>query len=212
MNIPRGLGYFLPWTLLLPFAARVAASERTDIRSGLRWGIGVSFVLVSLLPGSLPRYTMPLIAPATWLVALLLKEASVRRAEWARAERLPLAVAVLAAAAIAAYAIFVMPHRQQRAKVRPIAEKLNATLPPGEPLYAVDPEYQPALFYVREPLVYVATARELPRGARWVLVQPERAREVDAHAVESGGRSTVALRLTDYRRKEIILFDVSGPH
>jgi 4-amino-4-deoxy-L-arabinose transferase-like glycosyltransferase len=67
MNIPRGLAYFLPWTLLLGWALwrRPAfASERAmRIASGLAWGIALSFLAISLLPGSLARYTMPLLAP-----------------------------------------------------------------------------------------------------------------------------------------------------
>ena len=67
-NIPRGLGYFLPWILVLPFprAEFVDESDRRLVH-GLGWGIAGSFLIVSLIPGSLPRYTMPLIAPLCWL-------------------------------------------------------------------------------------------------------------------------------------------------
>ncbi|MDQ6625267.1 MAG: glycosyltransferase family 39 protein, partial [Verrucomicrobiota bacterium] len=49
MNIPRGLGYFLPWTFLLLFWRCVRFSDaRTErIASGLAWGIALSFLGVS---------------------------------------------------------------------------------------------------------------------------------------------------------------------
>ena len=68
-----GLGYFLPWILFLPFP-RAEFADENDRRlvRGLGWGIACSFLVVSLIPGSLPRYTMPLIAPMCWLMASLL--------------------------------------------------------------------------------------------------------------------------------------------
>jgi hypothetical protein len=152
---------------------------------------------------------MPLLAPATWLIALLLTDESVRLPPWVRAGRLPLLAAVACAVVIAAYVIFVVPHRAQRVKVRNIAVQLNAALSPNEPLYAIDPEYQPALFYVREPIIYLPSAAELPADARWILVQPEREGEVAALLAQRGRAAAVVRRLTDYRKKQVILYEVA---
>ena len=76
MNIPRGLGYFLPWTAVARLSRATAALLRRShgqrLREDSAWGIALSFLGVCLLPGSLARYTMPLLAPASWLIALLL--------------------------------------------------------------------------------------------------------------------------------------------
>jgi hypothetical protein len=145
---------------------------------------------------------MPLLVPAAWLMAMLLTRRGFELPRWVPARRLPFAVASLFAIAIALYAFALMPHLQKREKVRNIAASLNEALPPNEPLYAVDPDYQPALFYVRDPIVYVRGARDLPPDARYVLVQPANAAEVrDAEEL---------LRLKDYRNKEVILLRVAG--
>ena len=201
MNIPRGLGYFLPWTLLLPLAA--GRNGSSAVQRGLLWGIAASFLFVSVLPGTLPRYTMPLLAPAAWLVALLLREQAVRLPRWADAQRLPLIVSGAFVIAIALYVFVLMPHLQHRSKVRVIAVQINAALPAGEPLFAIDPEYQPALFYVRDPIVYIPTADALPGEARWVLVQPTGESEV---AQRPGAREVI--RLNDYRNKEVVIYEL----
>ena len=71
-NIPRGLIYFLPWVLLFPssgFQSFIDHSEQRLAR-GLAWGIAVPFLALNLVPGALPRYSMPVIAPASWLLAM----------------------------------------------------------------------------------------------------------------------------------------------
>ncbi len=60
----------------------------------------------------------------------------------------------------------------QREKGPKIAAQINAVLPAGVPLYAIDPDYQPALFYVRDPIVYLARVADAPGDARFLLVQP----------------------------------------
>ena len=144
LNIPRGLGYFLPWTLLLGWAVvrrPTFANDRTArIAAGLASGVAISFFAVSLLPGALPRYTMPLLVPATWFVALLLADAHWELPRWLdlrrptalpRQLRLPAVLALVACLGVVIYALAVVPLRQQRAKVRPIAAQINAVVPPG---------------------------------------------------------------------------------
>ena len=246
-NIPRGLGYFLPWTILLFFARRAFQlwetrnverrtsniERRTDDHSvasfsprstfdvsvGLAWGVGVSFVAVSLLPGSLPRYTMPLLAPAAWLIASLLTTERFEFPPWLRlrrpaalspALRWPALITALVCVAMLTYAVALMPLLRKREKVRNIAAQINAALPAHEPLYAVDPDYQPFLFYVRDPILYVPSLAELPADAREVLVQ---ARDESA-AIESVQwqpcRARPVLRLQDYRNKSVVLLRIGS--
>ncbi len=219
MNIPRGLAYFLPWTILLAFMrrARFAKERNTQIAMGLAWAIGVSFVGVSLIPGALPRYTMPLLAAAAWLAAMLLGAQTFELPRWLRLQRLarldaelrlPAVVAATVCLAIAVYAFGAMPFLKKREKVRNIAAQINAALPAGEPLYAVDPDYQPALFYVRDPITYVRRVADIPASAREVLVQ---ARDESA-AISSDQwqplKARPVLRLKDYRNKGVTLLRI----
>ena len=81
LNLPRGLVNYLPWTVLLPLAWRrgPAAPDETAeaaldrrIARGLRWAVAGCFLAVSLAPGGQPRYTLPLLTPASVLLALVL--------------------------------------------------------------------------------------------------------------------------------------------
>jgi 4-amino-4-deoxy-L-arabinose transferase-like glycosyltransferase len=214
-NIPRGLGYFLPWILLSPFLrAEFAHEEERRLVRGLSWSIASSFVVVSLIPGSLPRYTMPLIAPMCWLTASLLCAERLDLPRWlplqgpafVRQLRLPFFIASLTAIGIMTYAISVVPHLQTRSKVRKIARQIEAVVPSAETIYAVDPDFQPFLFYLHRPLRYVDTIDQLPPQAHYFLVRSE-----NEIAAESSSRHPQPiLRLTDYRNWTTILFEVAS--
>ncbi len=74
LNIPRGLINFLPWVVLLPLLWRalpdVVPNADRAILVGGRWAILGCFLAVSLAPGGQPRYTLPLLVPASVLLAL----------------------------------------------------------------------------------------------------------------------------------------------
>ncbi len=94
LNGPRGLVNFLPWVVLLPLVwqlrepkqsaggsrppgamANVAAQPPDSlldaaIARGLCWSLALCFVIISLAPGGIPRYTLPLLVPASILLAL----------------------------------------------------------------------------------------------------------------------------------------------
>ena len=85
LNIPRSLGYFLPWIVFVPLliGAKSGPEEsKQNVRSAHRpqayvpgalfWAILIPLLIVDLIPGSLPRYTMPLLAPFAWLLASIL--------------------------------------------------------------------------------------------------------------------------------------------
>jgi 4-amino-4-deoxy-L-arabinose transferase-like glycosyltransferase len=211
-NVPRGLGYFLPWLLLFLFARRVEYVDETERRTvrGLAWGIITSFLIISLLPGSLPRYTMPLLAPACWLLVMLFCAERLdlpRWLKWARPAgiapplRLPLCTAVIVAIAICGYAVGIVPFLQKRQKVKTIAQRIDAVVGQTDTVYAVDPDYQPFLFYLRAPLVYVSRMEEVGSAAKYVLVQPQ-----NAKAIEASRHARVVLQIKDYRERETILY------
>jgi 4-amino-4-deoxy-L-arabinose transferase-like glycosyltransferase len=214
LNIPRGLAYFLPWTLLLPLVAKTnwPTNSKRDLASALGWGAGLPFLVVNLLPGALPRYSMPALVPACWLMAMTLAAEEVRwRGKIVKAGtrfRFVLSTAIAAGILLCVYAVAVVPALQRRSKVRPIAAKIDSHVPDSESLYALDPDYQPFLFYVRSRLVYVNRLDEVPLTAHFLLIQSEREKEVMASARWLPARARPAERLTDYRNHTVVLAKV----
>ncbi|HSP45853.1 MAG TPA: glycosyltransferase family 39 protein [Chthoniobacterales bacterium] len=211
LNIPRGLAYFLPWTLLLPLVTRTKWPTRSesDLARALGWGAALPFLLVNLLPGGLPRYSMPALVPACWLMAMTLAAEEVKwrgKVFEAKARfRLILSTAITASVLLCVYALAVVPALQRRSKLRPIAAQIDSRVPDSNSLYALDPDYQPFLFYVKSRLVYVNRLDEVPTSARYLLVQPEREREVTESQRWSPLRAQPIERITDYRNHTIIL-------
>jgi hypothetical protein len=202
LNIPRGLAYLLPWAVLLPFARfRLLESEvDRQLCRGLSLGVAIPFLMVSLLPSALPRYNMPLLAPAIWLLAVFVREHAL---VWPKPLRKAITWTVLAViAGMLVYSVALIPLLARRAKIRPLAAQLDSEIPPAESLYAIDPDYQPYFFYLHRPIVYLDRIDQLPPGARYVLVQPE-----EEKATEQRHGQPI-LRLKDYRGKRIILFEM----
>jgi 4-amino-4-deoxy-L-arabinose transferase-like glycosyltransferase len=79
LAVPRGLGNFAPWVALLPLfwredcLARVGGRDAALVRA-LRWPVLILFFGLLLIPGVLPRYTLPMLAPASVLLALVLHD------------------------------------------------------------------------------------------------------------------------------------------
>jgi 4-amino-4-deoxy-L-arabinose transferase-like glycosyltransferase len=214
LNIPRGLAYFLPWTLLLPFVPRAkwATASEQNLARALCWGAAVPFLVVNLLPGALPRYSMPALVPACWLMAMTLAADEVRwRGRFSQPQfrfRFVIGTAIAASLLLCLYAAAVVPALQRRSKVKPIAAQIDRLIPHSESLYAVDPDYQPFLFYVRSRLVYVNRLDEVPTTARYFLVQPEREREILESERWSPLRAHPIQRVTDYRKHTVVLVRV----
>ena len=214
MNIPRGLAYFLPWTLLLPLVAKVKWENASahNLARALCWGAAVPFLIVNLLPGAMPRYSMPALVPACWLMAMTLAANEVRVRGKCLGPRFRLRVvigtAVVAALLLCIYATAVIPALQARSKVKPIAALIDELVPDSEPLYALDPDFQPFLFYVRSRLVYVNRLDEIPTSARYLLVQPVREREVLESERWSPLRAEPITQRTDYRKQTVVLMRV----
>jgi 4-amino-4-deoxy-L-arabinose transferase-like glycosyltransferase len=239
LNIPRSLGYFLPWLFFAPllagtsfpsdgkiniahmgrdhrFRVERAAPRRIDLMRGLGWGIAIPLIIVDLIPGSLPRYTMPLVAPFAWLLGSILTAETVAWPRWLGGRTFSLkhrqrVIAVLAAATCAAlcvYAVAIVPRLQARQKVKTIAAKIEAVVPGSEWLYAVDPDYQPFLFYVRRPIVYVSRVVDLPGDASYFLVQPDNESAAEKARQWLPAFPRRVLSIQDYRGKRVSIFAI----
>jgi 4-amino-4-deoxy-L-arabinose transferase-like glycosyltransferase len=214
LNVPRGLAYFLPWTLLLPFIWKAKWITHADRRlaGALGWGAALPFLFVNFLPGGLPRYSMPALVPACWLMAMMLSSAELawRGKIWSanRRFRLVISTAVAASLLLCLYAIAVVPVLARRSKVKPIAAQIDRLVPDSEVLYALDPDFQPFLFYVRSRLVYVSRLEDVPLSGRYLLTQPEREPEVMQSSRWLPLRAQTIERVTDYRKRTVMLLRV----
>lgn len=77
LAIVQGVVNYLPWAVVLVvfYFARgrekfgIPARDRDRTLNGLLWGVAVGYFVVALLPESRPRFTLPLMVPATVLLA-----------------------------------------------------------------------------------------------------------------------------------------------
>ncbi len=213
MNMPRGLAYGLPWAVLLLFARSAFVGARDgQLARAIAVSSAALFVAVNLIPGGLPRYAMPLLVPAIWLIASIINAPRLlgpalvaAPAEWLRRHVPTVACAI--AAALCLYGSVIVPFLRGREKVRNIARQIDAAIPGGQRLFVIDPEYQPFLFYLRTPITYAAEVEKLPEGVRYFLVQPR-----DEQAARKTARwpqpPREVARVTDYRKKTVIVFAV----
>ena len=217
-NIPRALIYFLPWVLLFPFVRFSKFHDYAEQRlaRGLAWGIAVPFLALNLVPGALPRYSMPVIAPASWLLAMSYAGHSLHwpwekgmpgERTWAKIVALFVGVGLVVGGVGYPLTAVVLRNRQQ---VKKAAAEINTLVPSNETLYAVDPEYQPVFFYVKAPLEYVSYVRELPADARYFVVQGDKETEATTTPRWAPRRAHLRARVRDYRKRELLLFEV-GP-
>jgi 4-amino-4-deoxy-L-arabinose transferase-like glycosyltransferase len=232
LNIPRSLGYFLPWVVFVPLLAGTKADPgesgqnvprkllghrpQADVPRALFWASLIPLVIVDLIPGSLPRYTMPLLAPFAWLLGSILTAETVAWPRWLGGKTFSLkdrqrAIALLAVATCAAvciYAVAIVPRLQARQKVKPIAARIEAVVPGSERLYAVDPDYQPFLFYVRRPIVYVSRVVDLPSDASYFLVQPDNESSAETARQWQPAFPRRVLSIQDYRGRRVSVFAI----
>ena len=215
-NIPRGLIYFLPWVVLLPFArfSKLQDEREQQLARALSWGSAVPFLAVNLVPGAVARYSMPAIAPASWLLGMICAGNALQwPRHWMKNERVSDKVVaafvglglVIGAIGYPATAI-VLKDRQQ---VKKAAEEINALVPTTDTLYAVNPDYQPVFFYVKAPVRYVSYVKNLPRNVHYFLVRNEN--EADALAAQNWAplRARPIARVHDYSKREMVLFQVA---
>jgi len=217
-NVPRGLIYFLPWVLLFPFVrfSKFHDDAERRLSRALAWGIAVPFLAVNLVPGAVPRYSMPVISPASWLLAMSYAGHALQwpwerdttgERTWAKIVALFVGLGLVIGAIGYPLTAVVLTNRQQ---VKKAAAEINALVLPNETLYAVDPEYQPVFFYVKAPLEYVSSVQELPATAHYFLVQSDKETEATNTPRWAPARAYLRARVRDYRKHELLLFEV-GP-
>jgi hypothetical protein len=217
MNIPRSLVYFLPW---LPLAFLRFDEPRPIWRRNraLLAGIVIPFALVDLMPGALPRFVMPSLGPAAWWFGELLSQENLHRPRWLGGKnfsahlrnRIFVIVTAVVCLGMLAYATLIVPRLYHREKIKSHARQINAVVPASVPLYAVDPDYQPYLFYVSAPVRYASSIDELPPDTKFFLVQPEDENEAATTTHWAPARTQLVLRIIDYRKNEMILFSVQS--
>jgi 4-amino-4-deoxy-L-arabinose transferase-like glycosyltransferase len=223
--IPRAIAYFLPWLLILPFVRlnKIADERDRGMARGLLWGAGVPLILVSLMPGSAPRYSLPSVPPFCWLMGMVFAENALsgrgwlfRPNEWRwpswpnDLRRIGTLFVVLAVAAgLLGYPI-AAHFSTSRQKVKNIADRINAAVPPNETLYAIDPNYQPFFFYMHSPVKYLSSMEELPWETHYFLVRP--VNEKSALTLQKWAPRQVhsILRVKDYRNQTVIVFAVDS--
>ncbi len=217
-NVPRSLVYFLPWVVLFPFVRFVKFQDETQRRlaRALTWGIVAPFIGMNLVPVALPRYSMPVLVPASWLLAMSYAGNALRwpyqmrmarERVWAKVAAVFVGLGLVIGGIGYPFTALVLRNRQQ---IKKAAAEINAMVPVSETLYAVDPDYQPLFFYVKAPLEYVSHITKLPADTHYFLVRTEIEEEAASTQKWAPCRTHQVGRITDYRKREMILFEV-GP-
>jgi len=217
-NMPHGILYLLPWVIFLPLVrfGNFAAEKDRQLARALTWGALVPFVIVDLVPGSIPRYAMPALVPACWLLAMTFCEENLRWPRWLGGKsfsfkarrRVIIGIVVLACLAMWTYAIAIVPKLDRRQRIKRLAAQIEAAIPQSEIVYALDPNYQPIFFYMRSKLVYADEIDEVPRDASYLLVRPEREQEVLDSNRWAPRHPHRIMRSTDYRKESILLLKI----
>ena len=122
------------------------------------------------------------IAGGVWLVAAKLQGGL----------RLALATAAVMAVAALQYATFYSPFLPL--KFRPTAAAFNAAVPAGQRLYCYQPQKEPLMFYLREPMEYLFRPKEIDANVRYMVIRtlqlddPKIAAGIAPRAVKNLGR------------------------
>jgi 4-amino-4-deoxy-L-arabinose transferase-like glycosyltransferase len=216
LNVPRALGYFLPWLILVPFVrfSKFHGDGQRQFARALAWGIAVPFLAVNLVPGAAARYSMPYLVPASWVLAMSYAGGALH---WPG--KIPLRNERALTWAIAAFVILGLViggigypvtalALRNRQRVAVAAAELNASLPSNEIVYVVHPGYVPVLFYLKAPLEYVSTIEQLPGDTHYFLVRARDEKEAASTQKWAPRKARPIARATDYTKREMILFEV----
>ena len=217
LTLARAIGQFLPWLIFIPLL-RFGRFDETEKRlaRALVWSSAVPLIAVSLIPVSSARYSLPVAAPFCWLMALAFNQDAFARLPWFSVgdrtmwKRLgqPIVAVVVISSLILFCGMSQLPNKHE--KVKSIAGKINALVPETETLYAVDPAYQPFLFYVRAPVKYLDRLEQVPDSARYVMVRPNRETAIEQSERWFSRRPRPVLRLTDYREQTVTVYELAG--
>ena len=217
-NIPHGVLYLLPWVIFLPLVRfeNFADEKDRELARALVWGALVPFVVVNLVPGSIPRYAMPALIPVIWLLAMTFCEENLRWPGWlggrafsfAARKKTIMVIVALACVAMWIYAIAIVPKMDRRQRIKRLAAQVESNIPSNQTIYALDPNYQPIFFYMRSKLVYAGDVDEVPMDATYLLVRPEREQEVLESNHWAPRQPHRIMRSTDYRKESILLLKI----
>ena len=218
LTIPRAICYFLPWLVLVPFIRFNRFPEPDDRRvaRALSWAAAGPLVVISLIPGAAPRYSLPVLTPFSWLMGMSLAQNAFVEPEWLklRGRQLWNRVGIPFVCVAVAFGLIGFPvlsiFMKRREKVRSVAARINAAVPKEETLYAVNPNYQPLFFYIQSPVKYVNRVRDLPPETRYFLVRPDNEERAGASEQWAPRHPHRVLRVKDYRKQTVILFAVDG--
>jgi 4-amino-4-deoxy-L-arabinose transferase-like glycosyltransferase len=216
LTIPRALGYFFPWLALVPLLRfrKFPEDRQRRLARALAWSAAFPLVIVCLIPGAAPRYSLPVLTPFCWLMGMAFAQNAFAEPAWlgsfgnALWKRIGVPLVGLAVAVgVIGYPVFsvVMKHRQ---KVKNKAAEINAVVPKTETLYAVDPNYQPLFFYIQAPVKYVDSIEELPYETHYFLVRPDKEQNALGSEQWAPRRARPMIRVKDYRKQVVILFAV----
>jgi 4-amino-4-deoxy-L-arabinose transferase-like glycosyltransferase len=215
LNFPRGLAFFLPWSLLLPFICfqKISNPVQRETTWGLFWGSLLPFIIVLLFPGSAPRYVLPLAASLCFLIGLAITNDAF---EW-RLGKVRLSAGAIRLVIISAIIVetIVFPIRAEREArthhvLKPTAAQIAAAMPVTETLYAVDLPYAPYLFYLRGPVHYCSAVEELPENALFFLIESRDLPKMEASSRWNALRPQLLVRTNSFRSHDTMLFDVTA--
>ncbi len=218
-NIPRSLMYFLPWLVLLPFIrfSKFHGVGQRRLARALTWGIVGPLLVVNLVPGALPRYSMPAVVPASWLLAMSYAGNALDwphklrlggEGVWAKVVAGFVGLGLVIGGIGYPFTALVLRNRQQ---VEKVAAEINAIVPVSETLYAVNPDYQPVFFYVKAPLNYATEITKLPANTHYFLVRTENEQEAITTQKWAPRWAHQLARIKDFHKREMVLFEVGPP-
>jgi hypothetical protein len=177
----------------------------------------VPLILINVMPGAAPRYSLPVLTSFCWLVAMSCEQNAFWWPGWIKDGPKPfwLRVAAVFVALGVVVGLIVYPIGsiifKHRLKVKNVAAEINAAVPQTETVYAVDPNYQPFFFYVHAPVKYVNSLEELPSDTRYFLVRPDKEQDALTSERWAPRRARSVLRVKDYREQTVILFVLDPP-
>ena len=110
MNIPHALANHLPWVLFAPLMWRKDAvlgqrAHPAALLIGGHWAVAGCFIVLLLIPGVLPRYVQPLVAPFSVLLAPVLWDCPRRFRHWWRYANFALTFVVFAGTVVSPFVV-----------------------------------------------------------------------------------------------------------